>query len=332
MTHSSDGEGGVAVVTPPTATPYAFHQLHQVRGRSVWRALVGAVLTLIVGLGLLPLLWMLVFAVGGALSGMDRESLIDQLSLTDEASPMALAFLMISLASVIPVVWLVSRLLHGIRPGWTTSVFGRMRWKYFFVCVGLSVLALMATLAVGALMPATEQTPEMTGVNEFTSTTRDFLLVVILLVPFQAAGEEYLFRGYLTQAFGGLFNAPWVSRAAAVLVPALLFALAHGAQDPPIFVDRLAFGLVAGVLVIATGGLEAAIAMHVLNNFVAFGLALAFTDMTSALNPTGGTWWSLPSTLTQSFVYLGLAVWAARRMGLSNQVWGAVLLAPKGAV
>src|SRR5690606_10322147 len=151
-------------------------------------------------------------------------------------------------------------------------------------------------------------------------------------VPFQAAGEEYLFRGYLTQAFGGLFNAPWVSRAAAVLVPALLFALAHGAQDPPIFVDRLAFGLVAGVLVIATGGLEAAIAMHVLNNFVAFGLALAFTDMTSALNPTGGTWWSLPSTLTQSFVYLALAAWAARRVGLANQVWGAVVLAPEGAV
>ena len=81
----------------------------------------------------------------------------------------------------------------------------------------------------------------------------------------------------------------------AVVLSALLFALAHGiGQDLPIFVDRLAFGLVAGALVILTGGLEAAIAMHVLNNFLAFGLALAFTDMTSALNPTGGTWWSLP--------------------------------------
>ena len=27
--------------------------------------------------------------------------------------------------------------------------------------------------------------------------------------------------------------------------------------------------------------------MHVLNNFLAFGLALAFSDMTAALNPTG---------------------------------------------
>ena len=72
-----------------------------------------------------------------------------------------------------------------------------------------------------------------------------------------------------------------------MLLPALLFALAHGAQDAPIFVDRFAFGLVAGVLVITTGGLEAGIAMHVLNNFLAFGLALAYSDMTSALNPHG---------------------------------------------
>ena len=113
---------------------------------------------------------------------------------------------------------------------------------------------------------------------------------------------------------------------------AVLFALAHGAQDPPIFVDRLGFGLVAGVLVIVTGGLEAAIAMHVLNNYVAFAAALAFSDLESALTPTGGTWWSLPATLTQSLLYLGLAWWAGRRMGLANSVWGSVLQAPRRAV
>src|SRR5204862_6072279 len=129
-------------------------------------------------------------------------------------------------------------------------------------------------------------------------------------------------RGYLTQAFGGLFAplGPRAARALAVVGPAFLFALAHGAQDLPIFFDRFAFGLVAGVLVIATGGLEAGIAMHVLNNFLAFGLALAFSDMTSALNPTGGSWWSIPVTLTQSLVYLGLAIWAARRLGVRRSV------------
>ena len=93
--------------------------------------------------------------------------------------------------------------------------------------------------------------------------------MILLLTPLQAAGEEYCFRGYLTQAFGGPASG---RRASAVLVPALLFGLAHGiGQSPPVFFDRFAFGLVAGILVIRTGGLEAGIAMHVLNNLLAFG-------------------------------------------------------------
>ena len=89
-------------------------------------------------------------------------------------------------------------------------------------------------------------------------------------------------------------------------------------QSLPVFFDRFAFGLVAGILVIRTGGLEAGIAMHVLNNFLAFGLALAYGDMASTLNPSGGSWWSIPVTLTQSLVYLGLAVAGGRRMGLAT--------------
>jgi len=45
--------------------------------------------------------------------------------------------------------------------------------------------------------------------------------------------------------------------------------------------------------IIRTGGLEAPIAMHVLNNFLAFGLALTFGDLTTALNAEGGSsWWT----------------------------------------
>ena len=72
--------------------------------------------------------------------------------------------------------------------------------------------------------------------------------------------------------------------------------------------------------------------MHVLNNFLAFGLALAYSDMASTLNPTGGTWWSIPVTLTQSVVYLALAVVVARAMGLSATADPAVLAASRGPV
>lgn len=311
-------------------SPLEYHQLHRAGKHRTWKSLVGLLLVAILGFGAVPVAWMFVFMAVGAATGRDATGFIDGI-LGADVTPWALAYLMVTLVSLIPVVWLVSRTLHGLRLGWVTSVFGRMRWTYLAVCVGLSVVALGATLVAGALTPQ-EALPGSSGamsLNEFTRTTAAYLLIVVLLVPFQAAGEEYFFRGYLTQACGGLFAHRWVSRSVAVLVPAFLFALAHGAQDPPIFFDRLAFGVVAGVLVLVTGGLEAAIAMHVLNNILAFGLALAFTDMSSALNPTAGSWWTLPSTLTQSLVYLALAWWAARRMGVANAVWGAVLARPQ---
>ncbi len=77
------------------------------------------------------------------------------------------------------------------------------------------------------------------------------------------------FRGYLSQALGCLVNIPW----SGVVVSAVVFALFHGGQNLPLFVDRLAFGLLAGALVVKTGGLEAPIAAHIVNNLLAYTTA-----------------------------------------------------------
>ena len=283
-----------------------------------WRPLVGilslvVMMLIVVQVGLIVALTVVFLLTGSDDVQDDVQRVLD----TDHVTPGGLAYLNLSLAAAFPVVIVISLLLHRLRPGWVASVTGRMRWKWLLVCLGLSVVALAATLVVSSFLPAQGEGTDMnSSVNAWSTEIRNFLLVIVFLTPLQAAGEEYAFRGYLTQAFGGLFR----SRAAAILLPALLFALAHGAQDLPIFFDRFAFGLVAGILVIATGGLEAGIAMHVLNNFLAFGLALAFSDMSSALNPTGGSWWNIPVTLTQSLVYLALAIWVARRMGIATTV------------
>ena len=71
------------------------------------------------------------------------------------------------------------------------------------------------------------------------------------------------------QALGSLVARPWFG----VVVSAVVFALLHGLQNPPLFVDRLAFGLLAGWLVWRTGGLEAGIAAHVVNNVFAYVMA-----------------------------------------------------------
>ena len=45
------------------------------------------------------------------------------------------------------------------------------------------------------------------------------------------------------QALGSLFGSRWI----AIVATATMFALAHGAQNFPLFFDRFAFGLIAGL-------------------------------------------------------------------------------------
>ncbi|WP_243057216.1 CPBP family intramembrane glutamic endopeptidase [Nocardioides sp. SR21] len=314
-----------------TGLPY--HLIHRGGRPGWWRPLIGVLALIASFVVFVPLLVQVPFAVGLSLAGRDVVDGLDELLDFDDPTPLGLAYLNISIACAILVTWLINRVLHGLRPGWLASVMPRIRWGWLLTCFGISVVALFATLVVSALLPQQSEGTELNGtLNDFTETTRNFLLVVLILTPLQAAGEEYAFRGYLTQAFGGLFGREW----AAVLFPAILFAVAHGSQSAPIFFDRFAFGVVAGVLVVRTGGLEAGIAMHVLNNWLAFGIALAFGDMASSLNPTGGTWWSIPVTLTQSLGFLFLVLLAARRRGLrtttTTPAGQGVLVGPSHAV
>ena len=297
-----------------------YHQLHRVGRPGIWRSLVGSVLALVLVFALVPIVAGGVAFVALLATGNSMEEAGAVLDVTAEATPAGLALLNIVIALAIPVTWALTWWLHRLKPRWLSSVAPRLRWRYLFVCLALSFVALLASLGVSVLLPLAPGESPVGEVNEFTTQTRNFLLVILLLTPLQAAGEEYLFRGYLTQAFGSLVWARRASQALAVLGPALIFALFHGfSQDAPVFFDRFAFGVVAGILVIRTGGLEAAIAMHVLNNFLAFGLALAFGDLTTALNATGGSsWWMILSTLTQSLVYLALATWVAKAMGMVN--------------
>lgn len=288
-------------------------------GRSgIGWSILGVFVALALVFVILPLVVFAVFLVPYGVSGADVTAAGDRLTDNAHATPATLAYLNVTLACAIPVAIFVTWLVHRRRPGWLASVMGRIRWRWLLTCLGLAVVTLVVTIVVGGLLPDTSDTTGATGggVNAFTSQTVGFLLVIVLLTPLQAAGEEYLFRGYLTQAIGGVIRWRWV----AVLVPAIVFALFHGlGQDVPVFFDRLAFGIVAGVLVIATGGIEAGIAMHVLNNFLAFGAALAFGSIGESLTTEHGTWWSIPVTLTQSLVYLALVLWRARRRGLATR-------------
>lgn len=288
----------------------AYHQIQKRGHDGAWRPLLGAFAVVC----LLFTTSIGIVGAGAVVEAAVNGTTPDPADLMADPGPILLASLLLSIAVMVPLTMGVSWLLHGIGPGLLTSVAGRLRWRYLAGCLGLALVALLLTLGVSSLLP-TGAAEELTAEpRPLDATLIAFLLVTIFLTPVQAAGEEYLFRGYLTQAFGR-----YLPTAVAVVGPALLFALAHGAQDLPVFIDRFAFGLVAGVLVVLTGGIEAGLAMHIVNNWMAFGLAVVLGDLGESLQPTDGTWWSLPGTLTQSLTYLVLAVWWARSQGVATR-------------
>ena len=99
--------------------------------------------------------------------------------------------------------------------------------------------------------------------------------MIVLTSPLQAVAEEVFFRGYLLQALGSVVAAPWFG----IVVSSVIFAYVHGSQNLALFCDRLAFGLLAAILVRLTGGLEAGIAAHVINNVSAFTIAGVTTSI-----------------------------------------------------
>ena len=214
---------------------------------------------------------------------------------------------------MILVTWFVMRVLHGLRPRWLTSVVPRMRWKFFAVCLGLAVVALVAQVAVGSVLPGE---PRAGSAASSTTSPVDGARRAGGAADHPAAGGRGGVRLPRLPAAGGRVPVPQpLGRHRAT---GLLFALAHGVQNFPLFFDRFAFGLIAAWLVIRTGGLEAGIALHVLNNFLAFGLALSFGDISETLNVTEASWWNIVLTITQSAVYAALVLYVARRMGLQT--------------
>ena len=102
------------------------------------------------------------------------------------------------------------------------------------------------------------------------------------------------------------------------MVSSVLFAFFHGGQNLPLFLNRLAFGLLAAVLVLKTGGLEAGIAAHVVNNISAY-TAAAFTTSIASLRGVDEITWAASALNIAGFALFTLAaILIARRLRLAT--------------
>jgi len=120
-------------------------------------------------------------------------------------------------------------------------------------------------------------------INNTSSSLITLILLSFLLIPFQAAFEEVIFRGYLMQGFTFLFPA----RIFALLSTATLFALMHSINPEvkefgffSVMPQYFAFGLIFGLATIFDDGIESAVGAHAANNIF---LCILVTHKASAL-------------------------------------------------
>ena len=183
-------------------------------------------------------------------------------------TPLVFITFFISIIPVIPAIF-IARLITNFKPlGLIHSIAGRMRWSYLGVFLGFGFLIFglyyvgFATLD-GSLTTQNSVHPLNSGMFWL------YIVLILLIVPFQCYAEELLFRGYLMQTVGRwLKNPVW-----AIIIPAPIFMVLHGYGLWGLL-SVLTMALIAGFLCWYTGGLEAGIGLHIANNISGIILGL----------------------------------------------------------
>lgn len=155
---------------------------------------------------------------------------------------------------------------------------GKIRWNRFFI----SALVWLILSAIYLFMYL-KLDPANFILNNKTTSLIILSVISLLLIPFQAAFEEVLFRGYLMQGFTAILRNRWFP----LVMTSVLFGLLH-AFNPEVkefgfltmMPQYIFFGLIFGVITILDDGIEAAMGAHAANNIF---LCIMVTNKSSAL-------------------------------------------------
>ena len=297
------------LISVPPGTPY--HRLARTGTHRWWRPVLGTLFLVLAG-AVAGLGGYLVVTAAAALAG--RPDNVDGIPSFGALADLALGFL--AIAGLLPATLLAARWVQRRPAGTLSSVTGRLRRRWLLACLPIAGVAIVLWLSAGLALAAA--TGEDTGLGDPLAGWGPFagsMLVLLLVVPLQAAAEEYVTRGWLLQGLGTWFRGPWVPIAG----QALVFAALHGWGTPWGFADLVVFGLVAGWLTVRTGGLEAAIALHIMNNLVGSAVAAAYGQLTLDETAADMPWQLAVADLPVLLGFAAVILRLAHRRGLTTR-------------
>lgn len=243
--------------------PREYQQMLRGPRQRWWRPLLALLLAAAIGLPLMLLAYLPV-ALAALIAGVPdpvRWAAREIVKVNDLGAA-GFFYVNLSLIVLIPTTGLSIWVAHRIRPRYVSSVRGGIRWRWLLRCVAVVVPVWALYLGLSALVDPTRGTrPAHWGL---------LLVMVLCLTPLQAAGEEYFFRGWILQNVGSWFGNPTVGLAVGLAVSVTTFSAAHGSPNIWVLGSLGVFALTAGVATWRTGGLEAGIAIHAVNNIGVF--------------------------------------------------------------
>ncbi|WP_313811036.1 CPBP family intramembrane glutamic endopeptidase [Glutamicibacter sp.] len=231
-------------------------------------------------------------------------------TLMDMSNPTAFFLTMLSIIVMLPAAWLAYLLLGAKPTGLLFSVVGRIRFKWLGLVALVSLAVYAVYFSLSFILDALDSSTNAAPSEVMPANPLFYALLVILLTPLQCAAEELVFRGAFMQVIGAWLKHP----AFAILLPVPLFTFGH-LYDVFGLLDVAFFAVAAGYLTWRTGGLEAAIAVHVVNNTTLFLLgAIGQIDV----NDTESTWQSLLSSMVMTTVLTLIIVKLAARRNIER--------------
>jgi len=185
------------------------------------------------------------------------------------------------------------------RRPWLSLVSARLTldWKRLAIGAGVQAILIILTSALLFLIQFITGQPWLLAA---TLPTLPVLTLALLLTPLQAASEEILFRGYLTQALGLIFR----SRSKIVVVVGIIFAVLHfNAYGPLTMPYMFVLSFIFSLVTLRDDRIELAIGAHAAQNWLAVGTIDSLVYGHAAIQIT---WPYLLTVVLQGILFYGL--------------------------